>query len=85
MRMPLPGENLILRVPSDQYKLWQDFVDRASLPFGVNLLSDEDQPCGAYIEIDGMKMDLGADARRAIVLMAMGLLPVNGLDDAARD
>jgi hypothetical protein len=32
-----------------------------------------------------MKMDLGADARRAIVLMAMGLLPVNGLDDAARD
>jgi len=85
MRMPLPGENLILRVPSDQYKLWQDFVDRASLPFGVNLLSDEDQPCGAYIEIDGMQMDLGADARRAIVLMAMGLLPVNGLDDAARD
>jgi flagellar biosynthesis/type III secretory pathway protein FliH len=85
MRMPLPGENLILRVPSDQYKLWQEFVDRASLPFGVNLLSDEDQPCGAYIEIDGMKMDLGADARRAIVLMAMGLLPVNGLDDAARD
>jgi hypothetical protein len=32
-----------------------------------------------------MKMDLGADARKAIVLMAMGLLPTNGLDDAIED
>jgi flagellar biosynthesis/type III secretory pathway protein FliH len=85
MRLPLPGENLLLRVPLGQHKLWQEFLDRAALPFGVNLISDEDQTSGAYIEIDGMKMDLGADARKAIVLMAMGLLPTNGLDDAIED
>ncbi|NBP41025.1 MAG: hypothetical protein EBS54_00140 [Betaproteobacteria bacterium] len=77
MRLPMPGENLLLRVPAAQKAIWEEFLEGASLPFGVKVIQDEDQESGAFIEIDGMKMDVGPEARKAIVLMAMGLLPAS--------
>lgn len=75
MRLPTPGENLLLRVPPDQRGVWDEFLTRSSLPFRIDLLADSDQESGAYLEVAGTKIDVGPDARRALVMMAMGLLP----------
>lgn len=75
MRLPAPGENLLLRVPPDQRGIWDEFLARSSLPFRVDLLADADQDAGAYLEVAGTKIDVGPQARRALVQMAMGLLP----------
>jgi len=75
MRLPSPGENLLLRVPPSQRAIWDEFLAKASLPFKVDMLADADQEDGAYIEVEGTRIDVGPEARRALVLMAMGLLP----------
>ncbi|MBU6286480.1 MAG: hypothetical protein KGO85_11090 [Proteobacteria bacterium] len=75
MRLPAPGENLLLRVPPAQRAIWDEFLAKASLPFRMDILADADQESGAYIEVEGTRIDVGPEARRALVLMAMGLLP----------
>ncbi|NDF51762.1 MAG: hypothetical protein EB116_17080, partial [Betaproteobacteria bacterium] len=75
MRLPAPGENLLLRVPPAQRAIWDEFLAKASLPFRMDILADADQGSGAYIEVEGTRIDVGPEARRALVLMAMGLLP----------
>ena len=75
MRLPAPGENLLLRVPPQQRAIWNEFLSRASLPFRMEILADAEQETGAYIEVEGTRIDVGPEARRALVLMAMGLLP----------
>ncbi|NDE53973.1 MAG: hypothetical protein EB069_05175 [Actinobacteria bacterium] len=75
MRLPSPGENLLLRVPPSQRGVWEEFLAKASLPFKVDILADADQADGAFIEVEGTRIDVGPEARRALVLMAMGLLP----------
>jgi flagellar biosynthesis/type III secretory pathway protein FliH len=75
MRLPAPGENLLLRVPPQQRVIWNEFLTKASLPFRMEILADAEQEAGAYIEVEGTRIDVGPEARRALVLMAMGLLP----------
>ncbi|NCY07429.1 MAG: hypothetical protein EBX30_09580 [Betaproteobacteria bacterium] len=75
MRLPAPGENLLLRVPLEMRALWDEFLLRAALPFKVDILADAEQHAGAFIEVAGSRLDVGPEARRALVLMAMGLLP----------
>jgi len=75
MRLPSPGENLLLRVPPAQRAIWEEILAKASLPFRMEILADADQDSGAYIEVEGTRIDVGHEARRALVLMAMGLLP----------
>lgn len=75
MRLPAPGENLLLRVPPQQRAIWNEFLTKASLPFRMEILADAEQEAGAYIEVEGTRIDVGPEARRALVLMAMGLLP----------
>jgi hypothetical protein len=41
----------------------------------MEILADAEQEAGAYIEVEGTRIDVGPEARRALVLMAMGLLP----------
>jgi len=77
MRLPAPGENLLLRVPPEQRTVWDEFITRANLPFRIDLLADSDQDAGAYLEVAGTKIDVGPQARKALVMMAMGLLPPN--------
>jgi flagellar assembly protein FliH len=85
MRLPSPGENLLLRVPPAQRAIWDEFLTKASLPFRMEILADADQESGAYIEVEGTRIDVGPEARRALVLMAMGLLPRDSVNtrDAA--
>ena len=85
MRLPSPGENLLLRVPPAQRAIWEEFLTKASLPFRMEILADADQESGAYIEVEGTRIDVGPEARRALVLMAMGLLPRDSVNtrDAA--
>jgi len=75
MRLPSPGENLLLRVPPAMRIIWDEFLERAGLPFKVDVLADAEQHSGAFIEGGGSRLDVGPEARRALVLMAMGLLP----------
>ncbi|NCV13966.1 MAG: hypothetical protein EBV49_05695 [Betaproteobacteria bacterium] len=75
MRLPSPGENLLLRIPPAQRVLWEEFLQGASLPFKLDVLADAEQDSGAFIEVEGTRIDVGPEARRALVLMAMGLLP----------
>ena len=83
MRLPAPGENLLLRVPPDQRAVWDEFLTRSGLPFRVDLLVDADQDSGAFLEVAGTKIDVGPEARRALVQMAMGLLPKTSEEIAA--
>jgi flagellar assembly protein FliH len=74
MRLPKPGETLLLRVGVEERASWQELVENSRLPFGVNVLEDADVRRGqAYIELSGARMDIGADARRALVRLALGL------------
>lgn len=74
MRLPKPGETLLLRVGADERASWQELVEHAGLPFGVNVLEDTDVQRGqAYVELSGARMDIGAGARRALVRLALGL------------
>ena len=83
MRLPAPGENLLLRVPPEQRAVWDEFLTRSGLPFRVDLLVDADQDSGAFLEVAGTKIDVGPEARRALVKMAMGLLPKTSEEIAA--
>ncbi len=82
MRLPKPGETLLLRVGAEERGSWQELVETAALPFGVNVLEDKDVRRGqAYVELHGSRMDIGAHARRALVRLALGL-PQSDLNHA---
>jgi flagellar assembly protein FliH len=74
MRLPLPGENVFLRIRQEEVETWNSFVGNSSLPFPCSVLIDSDVPPGhAYVEISGARIDVGYEARRALVRSALGL------------
>jgi flagellar assembly protein FliH len=74
MRLPLPGENVFLRIRQEEVETWNRFVGDSSLPFPCSVLIDSDVPSGhAYVEISGARIDVGYEARRALVRSALGL------------
>lgn len=75
MRLPKPGENLFLRVPTQDQATWRSLV-QGGLPFSCTLLEDAElMPGHAYIEVGGARVNLGQVARDALVRSALGLLP----------
>jgi len=74
MRLPLPGENVFLRIRKEEVDTWNRFVDESGLPFTCTVLIDSDVPPGhAYVEISGARIDVGYEARKALVRSALGL------------
>ena len=80
MRLPLPGENVFLRIRNEEAETWNRFVGESGLPFTCTLLIDSDVPPGhAYVEISGARIDVGYEARKALVRSALGLSSPNDI------
>ena len=76
MRLPRPGESLYLRIRSDEVKTWKKIVEDPGLPFTCSVLVDADVQGGhAYVEVGGARIDVGTEARKALVFSALGLNP----------
>jgi flagellar assembly protein FliH len=66
LRLPKPGEKLFFRVRAEEAD--------PGLPFKCTLVVDENIPEGhAYVEAQGMRLNVGEQARRALVRTALGL------------
>ena len=74
MRLPRPGESLYLRIRSDEVDTWKKIVEDPGLPFTCSVLVDADVQLGhAYVEVGGARIDVGKEARKALVFSALGL------------
>jgi len=74
MRLPRPGENLYLRLRAQEVETWRRIVEDPGLPFNCTILVDADvRPGHAYVEVSGARIDVGAEARIALVKAALGL------------
>ena len=74
MRLPRPGENLYLRLNAEEVETWKKIVEDPGLPFNCTILIDADvKPGHAYVEVSGARIDVGAQARIALVRAALGL------------
>ena len=74
MRLPRPGENLYLRLRSEEVDTWRKIVEDPGLPFNCTILVDADvRPGHAYVEVSGARIDVGVEARMALVKTALGL------------
>ena len=74
MRLPRPGENLYLRLREEEVQTWKKIVDDPGLPFKATILVDADIPLGhAYVEVSGARVDVGSEARKALIRAALDL------------
>lgn len=81
MRLPLPGENVFLRIRKEEVETWNRFVSESGLPFTCTVLLDADvSPGHAYVEIAGARIDVGYEARKALVRSALGLSSPNDVN-----
>ena len=75
MRLPRPGEDLFVRIPPQEEESWKHLVGDAALPFQCTLVADPTVAAGhAYVEAGGTRIDVGREARDALVRSALGLL-----------
>ena len=81
MRLPRPGENLIVGVPPAELEAWQSLLSHPDMPFQSLIRPDADLSKGfAYVLVDGTRLDVGISARDALVRSALGLLPQHASD-----
>ena len=81
MRLPRPGENLIVGVPPAELEAWQSLLSHPDMPFQSLVRPDADLSKGfAYVLVDGTRLDVGISARDALVRSALGLLPQHASD-----
>jgi flagellar assembly protein FliH len=86
MRLPRPGENLYLRLRSEEVDTWRKIVEDPGLPFNCTILVDADvRPGHAYVEVSGARIDVGVEARMALVRTALGLDSSVAQDDKVVD
>jgi flagellar assembly protein FliH len=84
MRLPRPGENLYLRLRAEEVESWKKIVDDPGLPFNCTILVDADvRPGHAYVEVSGARIDVGQEARLALVRHALGLDAIAEIDSTA--
>lgn len=76
MRLPRPGESLIVGVPPQELDTWATLLSAPDMPFQAVVRPDADLSMGyAYVQVDGTRLDVGSRAREALVRSALGLLP----------
>ena len=81
MRLPRPGENLIVGVPPAELEAWQSLLSHPDMPFQSLFRPDAELSKGfAYVLVDGTRLDVGISARDALVRSALGLLPQHASD-----
>ena len=81
MRLPRPGENLIVGVPPAELEAWQSLLSHPDMPFQSLVRPDAELEKGfAYVLVDGTRLDVGMNARDALVRSALGLLPRHASD-----
>jgi len=81
MRLPRPGENLIVGVPPAELEAWQSLLSHPDMPFQSLVRTDAELSKGfAYVLVDGTRLDVGVSARDALVRSALGLLPQHASD-----
>jgi len=86
MRLPRPGENLYLRLRSEEVDTWRKIIEDPGLPFNCTILVDADvRPGHAYVEVSGARIDVGVEARMALVKTALGLDDSVAQDDKVVD
>ena len=74
MRLPKPGEKLFFRIRAEEAESWKKAVEDPGLPFKCTVVIDENVPEGhAYVEAQGMRLNVVEQARRALVRTALGL------------
>ena len=81
MRLPRPGENLVVGVPPAELEAWQSLLSHPDMPFQSLVRPDAELSKGfAYVLVDGTRLDVGISARDALVRSALGLLPQHASD-----
>jgi flagellar assembly protein FliH len=81
MRLPRPGENLVVGVPPAELEAWQSLLGHPDMPFQSLVRPDAELSKGfAYVLVDGTRLDVGISARDALVRSALGLLPQHASD-----
>ena len=74
--LPPPEEGIRITVPAAEWDSWHTLLNTGDWPYLVILKKDAQINAGhAYVELSGARMDIGVEARRALVRTAMGLLP----------
>ena len=74
MRLPKPGEKLFFRLRQEEADSWKRALEDPGLPFKCTMVFDESVPKGhAYVEEQGTRLNVGPEARRALVRTALGL------------
>jgi hypothetical protein len=59
---------------AEEVETWKKIVDDPGLPFACTILVDADvRPGHAYVEVSGARIDVGLEARLALVRNALGL------------
>ena len=72
--LPRPGEQLIVRVAQQDLDAWRSLLNGGSSAESREVLIDPELVMGqAYVELRGLRIDIGAEARRALVRNALGL------------
>lgn len=72
--LPKPGEQLIVRVAQQDLDSWRSLLASDSSGESRSVLVDPELSMGqAYVELRGLRIDIGAEARRALVRNALGL------------
>lgn len=79
LRLPKPGQSLILGVPVSELEAWENLLEGPDLPFTAVVRADPELKAGyAYVQVEGTRLDVGSRAREALVRSAFGLLPHAG-------
>jgi len=77
-RIPRPGEQLFLRVHPAEVALWEQLAEGDQQVCKMALIEDDGVARGScFVEVEGLRLDLGITARRALVRQALGL-PLDG-------
>ena len=81
MRLPRPGEILVVGVHPSEHEAWKSLLSHPDMPFQSLVRPDADLSKGfAYVLVDGTRLDVGISARDALVRSALGLLPQHASD-----
>ena len=65
---------MYLRLSAQDVDTWSTIIQDPGLPFSCSVLVDADvQPGHAYVEISGARIDVGKEARLALVRTALGM------------
>lgn len=83
-RLPRPGESLLIRVPVAEVSVWQSLLQGLELVAQTVVQGDAELQAGqAYVEVHGTRIDVGIQARDALVRSALGLLPTQRRSEEA--